>query len=158
MVVCALVAGMVALPAPARAWQSFAKLTTSTGTIDGDATAKGFEKQIVVVGLGNRIEGGGVIKQLGNLVMVKGFDVATPKIVVAVATSQVLPKVEITLFKTTPTGSVPGFKITLTTAVIVRLDTEYDPGADPSTIEKLEIQYGQFLWTDLITGATGSAP
>jgi type VI protein secretion system component Hcp len=91
-----LVAGMVALPAPARAWQAFAKLTTSTGTIDGDATAKGFEKQIVVVGLGNRIERPTDLGriQLGPLEMVKGFDVATPKIVVAVATSQVLPKVD----------------------------------------------------------------
>ncbi len=104
VVVCALVAGMMALPAPARAWQAFAKLTTSTGTIDGDATAKRFEKQIVVVGLGNRIErptadAGQVAKlQLGPLQMVKGFGVATPKIVVAAATGLALTKIEITLF------------------------------------------------------------
>src|SRR6266508_2153261 len=84
----------------ARTWQAFAKLTTSTGTIDGDATAKRFEKQIVVVGLGNRIErptadAGQVAKlQLGPLQMVKGFGVATPKIVVAAATGLALTKIE----------------------------------------------------------------
>jgi len=53
---------------------------------------------------------------------------------------------------------VPGFKITLTGAVIVQVDTTYDPGADPSTIEKLEILYEKLQWTDLVTGATGSTP
>ena len=71
----------------------------------------------------------------------------------------VLSKVEITIFKTTATGtSVPGFKITLTNALITQIDTTYDPGSDPSTLEKIELAYQNFKWTDLITGATGSAP
>ena len=166
VVMCALVAGIVALPAPARAWQAFAKVTTSTGTIDGDAIDKGFERQITVLGLGNRIDRPldatgaptGAVKA-GPLQMVKRFDIATPKLVTAAAVGSVLSKVEITIFKTTATGtSVPGFKITLTNALITQIDTTYDPGSDPSTLEKIELAYQNFKWTDLITGATGSAP
>src|SRR5438552_10604498 len=138
VVMCALVAGIVALPAPARAWQAFAKVTTSTGTIDGDATDKGFEKQITVLGLGNRIDRpldatgtpSGALKA-GPLQMVKRFDVATPKLVTAAAVGSVLSKVEITIFKTTTTGTtVPGFKNTLTNALITQVSTPYDPGPD----------------------------
>jgi type VI secretion system Hcp family effector len=168
VVVCALVAGIVMLPAPARAWQAFAKLTTAAGTIDGDVTLKGFEKQISVLGLGNRLDlpvesstTGGISVgrlQLGSFQMLKGFDIATPKLVTTMATGAQLTKVEITIFKTTPTGNVPGFKITLTNAFITHMDTTYDPGADPSTIERLEFFYQKLQWTDLITGATGSTP
>ena len=168
LVMCALVAGIVALPAPAAAWVAFAKVTTSTGTIDGDSTAKGYEKQIVVLGLGNRLEvpiatgtGGVSVGKLGlgRFQIVKAFDIATPKLVAQIGLGSSLPKVEITIFKTTTTGtSVPGFRITLTNAIVTQLDTTYDPGADPSTIEKVELFYPKLQWTDLITGAIGSTP
>jgi type VI protein secretion system component Hcp len=68
-------------------------------------------------------------------------------------------KVEITLFKTTVTGSsVPGFKLTLTGALLTRVETSYDPGATPSALERLQFVYTKLTWTDLTTGATGSAP
>ena len=164
-----LVAGIVALPAPARAWQAFAKITTSTGAvIDGDSTVKGFEKQIVVLGLGNGLalpiivdaSGGlsvGRVK-VGPLQLVKAFDIATPKLVTAAAAATSL-KVEVTLFKTTATGaSVPGFKLTLTGAFLTQMDATYDPGAQPSAVEKLEFFYQKLVWTDLSTGLTGSTP
>ena len=71
----------------------------------------------------------------------------------------VLTKVEITIFKTMPTGtSVPGFKIVLTNARISQMDATYDPGADPSAVEKLELVYEKFEWTDILTGTTRIIP
>ena len=162
-----VVVGMVALPTSAAAWQAFAKITTSTGTtIEGGVTQKGLEGQIAVLGLGNRLQQpfdsstglpSAKLKS-GPFEMVKPFDIATPKLVTAIGAVTQL-KVEITIFKTTPTGtSVPGFKINLTGALLTQLDTSYDPGADPSTIEKLEFTFQKLQWTDLITGATGSTP
>jgi len=162
-----LLAAVLALPAPARAWQAFAKITTSSGTaIEGDSTVKGFEKQIVVLQLGNQLAraivldssgGVGVGKlSLGKLEVVKAFDVATPRLVTAIANAQALSKVEITLFKTTATGaSVPGFRITLTNALVSNLETSYD---SDSARERVEFFYQKLQWTDLITGATGSTP
>jgi type VI secretion system Hcp family effector len=164
-----LVASVVALPTPASAWVAFAKITTSTGVIDGGVTAKGFEKQIEVLGVGNRLDlpvttssGGGTAVgalQKGRFQIVKKFDQATPKLVTTMSAATSLTSVEVTIFKRLSTGvDVPGFKIVLTNALISQLDTTYDPGADPSTLEKLEIFYGKLTWTDLITGATGSTP
>ena len=162
-----LVGSVVALPAPAAAWVAFAKMTTAAGNIDGGVTQKGFEGQISVLGLGNRLRqpldsASGLPAgkaQLGPLEVVKGFDIATPKLIAAVTTATSFTKVEITIFKTTPTGtSVPGFRITLTNATLFNVDTSYDPGADPSAIEKLEFVYQKMTWTDLITGATGGTP
>jgi type VI secretion system Hcp family effector len=164
-----LVASVVALPTPASAWVAFAKITTSTGVIDGGVTAKGFEKQIEVLGVGNRLDlpvttssGGGTpvgALQKGRFQIVKKFDQATPKLVTTMSAASSLTSVEVTIFKRLSTGvDVPGFKIVLTNALISQLDTTYDPGADPSTLEKLEIFYGKLTWTDLITGATGSTP
>ena len=168
VVVCVLVTGVVALPAPARAWQAFARITTAAGSIDGDVTLKGFEKQVNILGIGNEmersiIEGSfgsprlGTLR-LGTLKLVKGFDVATPKLLTAMAANTVMTKFEITIFKSTPTGSAPGFKISLANAQIQRLDTAYDPGATPSALEKLDLLYEKLVWQDLITGATGSTP
>ena len=169
VVVAAVAIGLV-MPTPASAWVAFAKITTSAGTtIDGDSIAKGYEKQIVVLGVGNRMDlpvttsttGGASVGrlQLGGFQIVKGFDSATPKLVTAMGVGNGLPKVEITIFKTTTTGtSVPGFKITLSNAIITQMDTTYDPGATPSTLEKIELFYTKLQWTDLITGATGSTP
>ena len=167
---CVVVAGIVALPAPARAWQAFAKITNSQGVaIDGGSDVKGFEKQIVVLGLGNNLHlpvatdpgGGGASVgrlQVGPIQMVKGFDIASPKLVTQIGTGTAL-KVEITLFKTNATGtSVPGFKILLTGALLTEMDASYDPSATPSAIEKLEFVYQKLTWTDLTTGATGSTP
>jgi type VI secretion system secreted protein Hcp len=165
-----LLAAVLAVPAPARAWQAFAKITTASGTvIDGDSTVKGFEKQIVVLGLGNQMartitldSGGGLAVgklTLGTLQVVKAFDIASPRLVTAIANAQPLSKVEITLFKTTATGtSVPGFRITLTNALVSNVETTYDPGATPSALEKLEFFYQKLQWTDLTTGAIGSTP
>jgi type VI secretion system secreted protein Hcp len=162
-----LLAAVLALPAPARAWQAFAKITTSTGSlIEGDSTVKGFEKQIVVLQLGNQLgraivldsSGGLAVGKLslGTLEVVKAFDVASPKLVTAIANAQSLSKVEITLFKTTATGtSVPGFRITLTNALVSNLETSYD---SDSARERVEFFYQKLQWTDLITGATGSTP
>jgi type VI secretion system secreted protein Hcp len=167
---CVLVGGVLGLPAPARAWQAFAKITLSTGAvIEGDSTVKGFEKQIVIVGLGNQmsraiaVESGGGIAvgklDLGALHFVKAFDIASPRLLTAIANAQSLSKVEITLFKTTTTGtSVPGFKITLTNALVTNMETIYDPAATPSALEKVELFYQKLQWTDLITGAIGSTP
>jgi type VI secretion system Hcp family effector len=170
VVVCVLVAGIVGLPAPARAWQAFAKITTTSGgtAIEGDSVVKGFEKQITVLGLGNDMQlpitsdpiGGisvGRLK-LGPFRMVKAFDIATPKLIPLIVNSSSL-KVEVTLFKTTATGtSVPGFKILLTNAFLTNMDTIYDPGATPSALEKIEFFYTKLTWTDLTTGLTGSTP
>ena len=167
--VCVMVAVMVVSPSPAQAWQAYAKITLSNGTIiAGDSVAKGFEKQIVVLGLGNEIartiglDAGGFTPgklTLGPLRIVKAFDIATPQLVVAASATQALSKVEITLFKTTTTGtSVPGFRITLTNALISSVDTTYDPGATPSALEKVDMVYQKLQWTDLLSGATGSTP
>ena len=165
-----LLAAVLALPAPARAWQAFAKITTSSGTvIEGDSTVKGFEKQIVILGLGNQLArtivldssgGVGVGKlNLGALQVVKAFDIASPRLLTAIANAQALSKVEITLFKTTATGtSVPGFRVTLTNALVSNMETTYDPGATPSALEKIEFFYQKLQWTDLTTGAIGSTP
>ena len=163
VVMCVLVVTIVVLPGSAHAWIAFAKITTSTNVIiDGDATEKGFEKQIAVTGIGNRIEravsstgtaSGALVK--GPLVLVKGFDIATPKLFEAAALAMVLKTVEITIFKTTTTGTnVPGFKIILTDATLTQVDTAYDPGATPSTIEKLEFIYSKIEWRDLLTGTS----
>jgi type VI secretion system Hcp family effector len=158
---CALVATIVALPTSADAWIAFAKVTTAAGVIDGDATDQGFEKQISVVGLGNSMDRpisstglAGALK-MGPLQLVKRFDIATPKLLAAVAAATVLSKVEITIFKKTVTNTTaPAFKITLTNAQITQVDTSYDPGADPSAVEKLELVYQKFEWTDLISGVS----
>jgi type VI secretion system Hcp family effector len=167
---CVLIAGLVAVPSPALAWQAFARITTSSGqVIAGDSTAKGFEKQIVVLGLGNQLtrgvstdsSGGISLGKLavGPLQLVKAFDIASPQLVVIAGNGQLLSKVEITLFKTTTTGtSVPGFRITLTNAFLSSMETTYDPGGTPSALEKLELHYQKMTWTDLITGASGSTP
>ena len=168
LLVCGLVAGMVALPTQAAAWVAFAKITTSNGTITGGATQKGYEGQIEVLGLGSSLDlpvesspttGVSVGRlQLGRFQFVKVFDIATPRLVTQVASSLSLPKVEFTIFKTTTTGtSVPGFRITLTNAILTKLEPIYDPGATPSTLEKVELFYNTYQWTDLITGATGTA-
>jgi type VI secretion system Hcp family effector len=165
-VACALLVGLAMLPAPALAWTAFAKMTTATGVIEGDVTDKGFEKQIRVLGLGNDLKvaldpvtGFPLKLQLGRLLIVKTFDIATPRMVAAMSSNTVLTKVEITLFKTTATGaSVPGFKILLTNARITELETTYNPGAEPAAVERVEMSYEKFSWTDLITGATGSTP
>src|SRR6185436_10516490 len=118
LVMCGLVAGMVALPTQAAAWVAFAKITTSTGTITGGATQKGYEGQIEVLGLGSSLDlpvesspttGVSVGRlQLGRFQFVKAFDIATPRLVTQVASSSSLPKIEFTIFKTTTTGtSVP---------------------------------------------------
>jgi type VI secretion system Hcp family effector len=164
-----VVAGVVALPTPASAWVAFAKITTASGVIDGGVTVKGFEKQIEVLGVGNRLDlpvqtstGGGTAVgtlQKGRFQIVKKFDAATPKLVTTMSAATSLTAVEITIFKRLTSGAdVPGFKIVLTNALISQIDTTYDPGADPSTIERLEIFYQKLTWTDLITGATGSTP
>ena len=170
LLMCVLVASVVALPTPAAAWVAFAKITTATGVIEGGATQKGtFDRQIEVLGIGNRLDlpvqsssvGGTSVGALqkGRFQIVKKFDVATPRLVTAMSTVTSLTSVEITIFKRLSTGvDVPGFKIVLTNALISQIDTTYDPGADPSTIEKLEIFYGKLTWTDLITGQTGSTP
>lgn len=168
VVVAAVVVGLV-MPTPAAAWVAFAKITTSAGTtIDGDVTAKGYEKQIAVLGLGNRLEmpittsaGSTTVGRLqaGPIQIVKGFDSATPKLVALVGIGVSQPKVEITIFKKlSDNTSIPGFRITLTNAVLTQIDTTYDPGADPSTLEKIEFFYTKLQWTDLVTGATGSTP
>ena len=161
-----LVASTVALPTPAAAWVAFARITNgSTGAlIEGGVTQKGQEGAITVLGIGNRVQlptdpasglPTGKVK-ITPFEMVKPWDAATPKLVTAIANNTQL-KVEITIFKTTPTGtSVPGFKITLTGALLSQLDTSYDPGAESSAVEKLEYTYQKFQWTDLITGASGS--
>ena len=165
---CGLVVGIVALPTQAAAWVAFAKITTSTGTIAGGATQKGYEGQIEVLELGSRLNlpvetsstGGTSVGrlQLGRFQFVKAFDIATPKLVTQIASSSSLPKVEFTIFKTTTTGtSVPGFRITLLNVIVTQLEPTYDPGATPSTLEKVELHYNTYQWTDLITGATGSA-
>lgn len=163
-----VVAGIVALPAPARAWQAFAKITTSTGaTIDGDVTLKGFEKQINILGLGNQLErdfsigSAGPVEgklNVGPFDLVKAFDIASPKLIAAMAASTILSKVEITIFKTTPTGSAPGFKLLLTNAHLLKIGVTYDPGATPSALEKVELLYQKLTWTDLTSGVTGSTP
>ena len=167
MVVCALVAVAMMLPAPAMAWEAFAKVTTATGAvINGGVTLKGFDGQIELIGLGtdfrrpvDAVSGLPSGKfQLGQVQIAKKFDVATPKLLTAMATNTVLTKVEITIFKTTPTGNVPGFKIVLDNSSIVGLETTYNPGTDPSTVERLELVFQKLTWTDLITGATGSTP
>ena len=169
LLMCVLVAGVVALPTPAAAWVAFAKITTAAGVIDGGVTAKGFEKQIEVLGVGNRLDlpvstapGGGTAAgalQKGRFQIVKKFDAATPRLVTTMGATTSLTSVEITIFKRLSTGvDVPGFKIVLTNGLISQIDTTYDPGADPSTLEKLEIFYQKLTWTDLITGATGSTP
>ena len=171
VVVCVLVAGLLVLPATAQAWQAFAKITLTSGgaAIEGDSVVKGFEKQITVLGLGNELtlpitdstSGGGISVgrlQLGRFKVVKGFDVATPKLIPLLVNSTGL-KVEFTLFKTTATGtSVPGFKIVLTNAILTNMDTIYDPGATPSALEKLEFHYTKLQWTDLTSGLSGSTP
>ena len=161
IVMCALVATIVALPTSAHAWIAFAKVTSATGVIDGDATDQGFEKQISLLGLGNSIERpftstgiAGALK-MGPLQMVKRFDIATPKLLAAAATATSLTKVEITIFKKTTTNTTaPAFKITLTNAQIVQIDSTYDPAADPSAVEKIEMIYTKLEWTDLISGTT----
>jgi len=164
VVVCALVVGVMMLPAPARAWQAFAKVTTAVGVIAGDVTLKGFENQIAVLGLGNQLNvtvdaiGGTSKFKTGEFQIAKTFDIATPKLITAMATNTLLTKVEITIFKQTPTGSLPGFKITLTNATITNLDTTYNPGTDPAAVERIEMVYQKLTWVDLITGATGSTP
>lgn len=169
VVACVLVAGVVTLPSPALAWQAFAKITNSSGVlIKGDSTVKGFEEQIVVRGLGNGLtlpvvfdsSGGTSVGKMkvGPFQLVKGFDVATPKLITAAANASVL-RVEVTIFKTTATGtSVPGFKLVLTGALLTQVETQYDPGADPSAVEKVEFVYTKLVWTDLLTGLTGSTP
>ena len=168
VVVAAVVIGLV-MPTPAAAWVAFAKITTSAGTtIDGDVTAKGYEKQIAVLGVGNRLEmpistssGSPTVGRLqaGPFQIVKGFDSATPKLVALVGIGVAQPKVEITIFKKLADNtSIPGFRILLTNAVLTQIDTTYDPGADPSTLEKIEFFYTKLQWTDLVTGATGSTP
>ena len=161
IVMCALVATVIVLPTSADAWTAFAKVTASTGVIDGDATDVGFEKQIVVLGLGNSLErpftntGIAGSMKMGPIQVVKKFDIATPKLMQALALNTVLTKVEITIFKKTTTNtSAPAFKITLTNASLTQVDTTYDPGADPSAIEKLEMIYQKLEWTDLISGLT----
>ena len=164
LVMCVLVAGVVALPTPASAWVAFAKITTATGPISGGVIQKGLEGQISVLGLGTGLAvnfDSGIKGPLEKdpFVIVKAFDTATPKLLTAISAGTTLTSVEITIFKTTPTGtSVPGFKILLTNAAILKLDTTYDPGADPSTLEKLALSYAKLTWTDLITGATGGTP
>ena len=168
VVVAAVAIGLV-MPTPAAAWVAFAKITTSAGTtIDGDVTVKGYEKQIAVLGVGNRMElplsiasGSPTVARLqaGPLQIVKGFDSATPRFVALVGIGVALPKVEITIFKKVSADtSIPGFRITLTNAILTQMDTTYDPGADPSTLEKVEFFYARLQWTDLVTGATGSTP
>ena len=167
VVACALVAGIVTLPAPARAWQAVAKVTTSAGTvIEGDSVLKGYEKQIVILGLGNSAQrpgtsfsvlGGGVGKlKAGPLQLVKVFDIATPGLVGSLGAGAGISKVEITIFKSTPTGIAPGFKITLSPALLLSVETTYDPGATPSALEKLEFVFRTLVWTDLTTGRTGT--
>jgi type VI secretion system Hcp family effector len=163
---CVLVASTVALPAPAAAWIAFGKITNATtgALIAGGVTQKGQEGSIQVLGIGNRVQlptdqasglPSGKVK-ISPFEMVKPWDPATPKLVTAIANATPL-KVEITIFKTTATGtSVPGFNITLTGAILSELDTSYDPGAESSAVEKLLFTYQKFQWTDLITGATGS--
>lgn len=170
LLMCVLVASVVALPTPAAAWVAFAKITTATGgAIDGGVTLKGFEKQIEVLGIGNRLDlpvtsttSGGTAAgalQRGRFQIVKKFDQATPRLVTVMGATTSLTSVEITIFKRLASGvDVPGFKIVLTNALITQLDTTYDPGADPSTLEKLEFFYQRLTWTDLITGATGNTP
>jgi type VI secretion system Hcp family effector len=161
IVVCVLVVMVVVLPTSADAWIAFAKVTASTGVIDGDATDVGFEKQIVLVGLGNVIErpftttGIAGAMRMGPIQLVKKFDIATPKLMAALALNTSLTKVEITIFKKTTTNTTaPAFKITLTNASLTQVDSTYDPGADPSVIEKLEMIYQKLEWTDLISGQT----
>ena len=158
---CALVATIVALPTSADAWIAFAKVTTAAGVIEGDATDQGFEKQISVLGLGNSMDRpvsstgvAGALK-MGPLQLVKRFDIATPKLLAAAAAATALTKVEITIFKKTTTNTIaPAFKITLSGAQITQVDTTYDPGAEPSAVEKLELIYTKFEWTDLISGTS----
>lgn len=165
VVACAVVAGIVMLPGPALAWQAFVKITTSTGVIAGDVTVKGFEKQINVLGVGNQLNvardaasGTATKFSTGEFQIAKTFDIATPKLITAMGAFTNLPKVEITLFKQTPTGSAPGFRITLTNAMITSLDTTYNPGTEPSAVERVEMVYQKLTWQDLVTGATGSTP
>ena len=90
---------------------------------------------------------------MGPLQMVKRFYIATLKLLAAAAAATSLTKVEITIFKKTTTNpTAPAFKITLSSAQITQVDTSYDPGADPSAVEKLELIYQKFEWTDLISG------
>lgn len=161
IVMFALVATVVVLPTSAEAWIAFAKVTASTGVIEGDATDVGFEKQIVVLGLGNVMErpfsttGISGAMRMGPIQVVKKFDIATPKLMQALALNTVLTKVEITIFKKTTTStSTPAFKITLTNASLTQVDTSYDPGTDPSAVEKLEMIYQKLEWTDLLSGLT----
>ena len=168
VVACALVIGIVAFPASARAWQAVAKVTTATGAvIEGDSVLKGFEKQIVILGLGSNAQRPGTSLSLASgtgvgklkaapLQLVKAFDIATPGLMANLGAGAGISKVEITIFKSTPTGSAPGFKITLTPALLVNAETIYDPGATPSALEKLEFVFRTLTWTDLTTGRTGT--
>ena len=165
VVVCALVAAVVMLPGPAAAWQAFAKVTSATGTlINGEVNLKGFEGQIELLALGNELTqpldpASGLPSsklRLGLFQMAKKFDIATPKFITAMATNTKLKTVEITIFKTTPTGSAPAFKIVLADSLIANMETTYNVGTDPSAVERLELAYTKLTWTDLLTGATGS--
>jgi type VI secretion system Hcp family effector len=168
VVACALVAGIAAFPAPASAWQAVAKVTTSSGTvIEGDSVLKGYEKQIVILGLGSSAQrpgtsfsvlSGAVVAKLkaAPLQLVKVFDIATPALVGNLGSGTGISRVEITIFKSTTTGIAPGFKITLSPAFLISMETTYDPGATPSALEKLEFAFRTLVWTDLTTGRTGT--
>lgn len=130
----------------------FLQARTAAGTIDGEATDKGHEKWITVLGFdggaaapvvsgGSGGAGAGKV-DLKPIVITKPIDTATPKLFQALVTGEHLPGVQLDLVRPDGSGGEQVFYTVKLTNVLVGEIHQLDEGkADGRAVEQVSLDY-----------------
>lgn len=139
LIACSYIA-VATWSAPAAAVDYFLKLEG----VDGEATAKGHEKEIELLsyswGVSNPGASGARAQELS---VVKTMDKSTPKLMLSCATGQPIPLGVITLERPNPAGTgepVPYLVITMSDILVSSYQTS-SSSSDPMPVESLSLNF-----------------
>ncbi|HME84143.1 MAG TPA: type VI secretion system tube protein TssD [Roseiarcus sp.] len=135
------------------------------GDIKGDVTAKGREGSIALISVSYQVEspvdpatGHVTGKRIHKPVtIVKVIDQATPKLVEALVTNEVLTSVKIEFWRPAPEAAAPYFIMTLTNALVTNVtlsssSDEHEQQPDTQELEEIEFTYQKITMNWTATG------
>jgi type VI secretion system secreted protein Hcp len=146
----------------------FLHVETAQGTIDGEATEKGHEKWITVVGFDSdataptaatRGGAGSGKVQLKPIVITKPIDKSTPKLFQALVTGQHLPAVQLDLVRRDGAGGEEVFYTVKLKTVLVTDLHQFDEGkANGHALEQVTLDYDSIEITEGGSTSSGGGP
>ncbi|MGZ4290185.1 MAG: type VI secretion system tube protein Hcp [Gaiellaceae bacterium] len=147
----------------------FLRVEGGQGTIDGEATEKGHEKWITVVGFDGQATvpvvvgggGGGAAAgkvELKPIVITKPIDKSTPKLFEALATGEHIPHVTLDLVRSGAGGAETFYSVKLGNALVTDLH-QFDEGkSDGHALEQVSFVYQTIEITAGGSTSTGGGP